>query len=160
MTSNYSNCTSCTHGCCINFDILKPPVITLSELNNLCEVHGSNLPDFKKWPDCFLYSPVIEGKSCPFLLETGCKIFDYRPIDCRLFPFCIEMRDKEIWLTFQPSFCEGGHLESWIESFIKENTANAIELAKTYSEQDLADYAALGDFLEPDKDPVIWVCKI
>lgn len=42
-----------------------------------------------------------EGFICPLLnIESNkCKIYDFRPFECQLYPFLISMRDKKILLT-------------------------------------------------------------
>jgi Fe-S-cluster containining protein len=38
---------------------------------------------------------------CPFLEASGniCKIYDFRPFECQLYPFLITLRDKKVLLT-------------------------------------------------------------
>lgn len=45
--------------------------------------------------------PNQEGFICPFLNLEGnqCKIYAYRPFECRLYPFLIALREKKILLT-------------------------------------------------------------
>lgn len=42
-----------------------------------------------------------EGFICPFLNteDNKCKIYDFRPLECQLYPFLITMRDKRVLLT-------------------------------------------------------------
>lgn len=41
------------------------------------------------------------GYICPFLVEAGnkCKIYSFRPFECQLYPFLINLRKKKVVLT-------------------------------------------------------------
>lgn len=45
--------------------------------------------------------PNQEGFICPFLniQDNKCKIYDFRPFECQLYPFLISFRDKKVLLT-------------------------------------------------------------
>lgn len=46
-------------------------------------------------------SPNQDGFICPFLNteHNKCKIYDFRPFECQLYPFLIALRDKKVLLT-------------------------------------------------------------
>lgn len=45
--------------------------------------------------------PKQEGFICPFLntQDNKCKIYQFRPLECQLYPFLISLRDKRVLLT-------------------------------------------------------------
>ncbi|MCX5696712.1 MAG: YkgJ family cysteine cluster protein, partial [Candidatus Omnitrophica bacterium] len=45
--------------------------------------------------------PSGEGFLCPFFKgqENKCQIYEFRPFECRLYPFLLNMRNKKILLT-------------------------------------------------------------
>lgn len=48
-----------------------------------------------------LPNPKAEGFICPFLdaAQNQCKIYDFRPFECQLYPFLISMHGQKILLT-------------------------------------------------------------
>jgi Fe-S-cluster containining protein len=46
-------------------------------------------------------NPDQEGFICPFLniKDNKCKVYDFRPFECQLYPFLISIRDKKVLLT-------------------------------------------------------------
>ena len=47
-----------------------------------------------------------ENGDCIFLYNGKCKIYPFRPIDCRLFPLDVELKDgRYVWIKY--SLCEG-----------------------------------------------------
>lgn len=50
---------------------------------------------------CLLPEPQGQGFVCPFLDIAGnkCKIYDFRPFECQLYPFLISFREQKILLT-------------------------------------------------------------
>lgn len=54
---------------------------------------------------CPIPHPSQEGFVCPFLniRENKCKIYDFRPFECQLYPFLINLRNKKALLTVDPN---------------------------------------------------------
>lgn len=48
-----------------------------------------------------LPNPKGEGFICTFLNseDNKCRIYDFRPFECQLYPFLITLRDKKVFLT-------------------------------------------------------------
>jgi hypothetical protein len=48
-----------------------------------------------------LPNPQGEGFICPFLnlADNKCRIYDWRPFECQLYPFLITLRGKKVLLT-------------------------------------------------------------
>jgi uncharacterized protein len=46
-------------------------------------------------------NPKQEGFICPFLNseDNKCKIYEFRPFECQLYPFLISLRDNKVLLT-------------------------------------------------------------
>lgn len=76
----------------------------------LLEEEIQNLLDRKDIPSAAISSgrkilplprPNGEGFICPFLdvANNKCKIYDFRPFECQLYPFLISMRGQKILLT-------------------------------------------------------------
>lgn len=83
--------------------------------------------------------PKQEGYICPFLDidENKCKIYSYRPFECQLYPFLINLRDKKVLLAVDlncPYIRENlksTHLEDYTEyltAFL--NTPGQLQLLK------------------------------
>lgn len=46
-------------------------------------------------------NPGADGFRCPFLgrEDNKCKIYDFRPFECQIYPFLISVRNKKVLLT-------------------------------------------------------------
>ena len=46
-----------------------------------------------------------EDGSCYFLSKQGCYIYDYRPWDCKMFPYDYDLIDGDLWLVKHVNLC-------------------------------------------------------
>ena len=95
-------CLKC-QGCCRfkEFDSLWAPCLLDNEIQALLD---------KKIPPAVISmdrrirpvpAPQQEGFICPFLgpADNKCKIYEFRPLECQLYPFLITLRAKKVILT-------------------------------------------------------------
>lgn len=95
-------CLKC-QGCCRfkEFDSVWLPCLLNEEIQDLLD---RNIPpatisiDRKIQP---IPNPKQNEFICPFLNieDNKCKIYEYRPLECQLYPFLIAIRDKKVILT-------------------------------------------------------------
>ncbi len=87
METSFDNpCVTCSIGqdCCKNLSGL---MLTESEYEQHFARHRETMLVEKKGP---MYEvSVKDGKPCPYW-NDGCEIYTDRPMDCRLFPYCID----------------------------------------------------------------------
>lgn len=84
------------------------------------------------FPEVLLSMAENEQKTCPFLQENGCSVYDARPYSCRTFPMeqgLVYNEDKKeaepVYFFKPPEFCEGkNEKKEWTpESWIKDQDA-------------------------------------
>lgn len=77
------DCRSCQN-CCNSMT----PALTKNDVVRIARVCGVTFDDFR---DKYLKEDggewIVNGKSCPFLTNDGCSIYDYRPKACREYPY-------------------------------------------------------------------------
>lgn len=85
----YQNCTNCTLSgeCCSHFDRINPPVLNKEELIKIRNFISKN--DFYKKISDNLFQLKVENDKCIFYKNGKCSIYNYRPTDCKLYPFDI-----------------------------------------------------------------------
>ena len=105
----YSFCNSCVgkFDCCCNCNKIDMPIILPSEAEKIESISRKTINEFAKKLTNNLYQmkreDEDENKGCIFYVNNKCSIYDYRPIDCRLFPFDFKEIDGEYWLIYYNS---------------------------------------------------------
>lgn len=96
-------CLKC-QGCCrfAESNSIWLPCLLEEEILEL--IDRKDIPAASLSLDKRLMPVAVEGKEgffCPFLSthDNKCKIYSFRPFECRLYPFLISMRDKKVLLT-------------------------------------------------------------
>ena len=95
-------CLKC-RGCCRfkEANSVWSPCLLDEEVQDLLDKkisHASISADRRIQP---VPDPKQEGFVCPFLNieDNKCKIYEFRPFECQLYPFLISVRDKKVLLT-------------------------------------------------------------
>ena len=98
------DCASC-RVCCIfdRTDCWEVPLVEPA----LAEHISENYPEvkLKKVGRCSVFDSEFDEKGltvCPMLTETGCKLGDRKPFDCRIWPFRVMRKDGLLLLTLSP----------------------------------------------------------
>ncbi|MBP3339106.1 MAG: YkgJ family cysteine cluster protein [Lachnospiraceae bacterium] len=105
----YSFCNNCVgrFDCCCNCNKIDMPIILPMEAEKIESVSRKAISEFAKKKTNNLYQMKRENdddkKGCIFYVNNKCSIYDYRPIDCRLFPFDFKEIDGEYWLIYYNS---------------------------------------------------------
>ena len=101
----YDVCTNCFTGgnCCSSFDRINAPVLNKQELIQLKEVLKSD--DFYDVVDDNLYKIRLNNNECIFLKNGRCQVYDYRPLDCKLYPFDIIKKNSKYYLVLYQLGC-------------------------------------------------------
>ena len=115
----YKQCSNCKikENCCADFKYNIDNVM-LEEKEYLNIIEKFNISEPKKY-----FSKInekvcnIKNKNgiCPFYKNRKCLIYDYRPNDCKLYPFDILKRENNYYLILYNTKCID------INEFIKEN---------------------------------------
>ena len=106
----YDVCTNCFcwGSCCSSFDKIDAPVLNKEELMLLMEVLKRN--DFYDVVDDNLYKIRLNNNECIFLENGRCSIYNYRPLDCKLYPFDIIKKDSKYYLILYQLGCIENYL--------------------------------------------------
>lgn len=134
-----SLCSTCTESCCHSVDC--PPVFP-NDLKKLAQIGKDNsdyiqilkvtdtkqLMQIKRKPntnECIFFD---REKNC-------CGIYEHRPLDCKLYPFDIDVIDGEPWWVVHS--CNPNSDWTWTESYLEKFESNPeicqiLELADVY----------------------------
>ena len=98
------DCAEC-RVCCIfdRSDCWEVPLVEPA----LAAYISENYPDvkLKKVGNCSVFDSEFDEKgltTCPMLSETGCRLGDKKPFDCRIWPFRVMRKDGLLMLTLSP----------------------------------------------------------
>lgn len=113
---------SCFNQCCRNLNLFLYPYDVL-RLKSYLGISSEQFIDShvdlvlregSHLPDVLLTMADNEQKTCPFLTDQGCSVYEDRPYSCRMFPieqgalFDEESRQTEmVYLYRPPDFCRG-----------------------------------------------------
>ncbi len=122
----YSNCSNCKNKiteCCTNFNNIDDPLMTKEEMQMIEKKTGLKSIGIKATKNLYKIRTNDKGH-CIFFNNNKCKIYKYRPTDCRLFPFDLKLKDNKKYLIIYKKPCENFAVD---QSFISDNINN-IEL--------------------------------
>jgi Fe-S-cluster containining protein len=126
----------CFNACCGDVNIFLTPYDIIRLKNSLGITSGEFLSKYTVSPfDKNLKYPVIllrmnddEKKSCPFVGEAGCGVYEDRPWACRMYPLGMaspkedsKSADEEFYFLLEEGFCKGFEenrpltIASWLE---------------------------------------------
>jgi len=127
---------SCFNLCCRNLNLFLYPYDVI-RLKNHLKISSSQFIDHYTdiimressfFPDILLKMSDNEKKTCPFLTDKGCSVYQDRPDACRTFPIEMGIQYHENSKTYEPvyffrppEFCRGAHdknqswtIEKWV----------------------------------------------
>ena len=141
----------CFNQCCGDVNIFLTPYDILRLKNNLNMSSEKFLSEHTIMPfDRNLKYPVVllqmkddENKSCPFVGENGCTVYEDRPWACRMYPLGMaspkegdESLGEEFYFVLKEDFCKG---------FKEDNTTTVADWMKN---QGIAEYNKMGYYFK------------
>jgi len=159
----------CFNACCADVNIFLTPYDVIRLKNRLGITSGEFLAKYTlspfdentKYPVILLKMEDNEKKSCPFVTDDGCSVYEDRPWPCRMYPLGLaspkddpEVGNEEFFFVLNEDVCKG-HLEDhkytvreWIkDQGIEEYTA----MGEFYKDITLHEFFLKGGQLEPKK---------
>lgn len=125
---------SCFNHCCADVNIFLSPYDVLRMKNRLGLESGEFLDRFAVMPvQRDMKTPVVvlrmnddEEKTCPFVTNTGCALYEDRPWPCRMYPLGLASpseasREEEFFFLLEEDVCQGHECDvewtvaRWIE---------------------------------------------
>lgn len=118
----------------------------------------------KKDSQEYLEDVVIAGRKMKQLRKNSsnhcifwngkCEIYDFRPLDCRLFPFDLDIIDGEFyWIVYS---CNKDSNWKWTEDYLQQLEHNPI----LYKKLHYLEIFAQAPYSEPDKMPYTVLRKV
>lgn len=159
----------CFNECCADINIFLTPYDIIRLKNNLEITSDEFLKQYTispfdknlKYPVMLLKMRDDEKKSCHFVSEKGCTVYDDRPWACRMYPLGLaspkenhEKLNKEFYFLLEESNCKG-HLEKKEQSigeWLKDQGIEEYdEMGKYFKDITLHRFFQEGGNLEPAK---------
>ncbi len=159
----------CFNACCGDVNIFLTPYDIIRLKNRLGITSGEFLARYTlspfdentKFPVILLKMEDNEKKSCPFVGEQGCGVYEDRPWPCRMYPLGLaspkddpQVGGDDFFFVLNEDVCQG-HLEDhkytvreWIED---QGIAEYSEIGELYKDITLHDFFQKGGQLEPQK---------
>lgn len=159
----------CFNACCGDVNIFLTPYDILRLKNRLGITSGEFLAKYTlspfdentKFPIILLKMEDNEKKSCPFVTDEGCSVYEDRPWPCRMYPLGLaspkddpQIGSQEFYFVLNEDVCKG-HLEDhrytvheWIED---QGIEPYTEMGELYKDITLNDFFVKGGQLEPKK---------
>lgn len=158
---------ACFNQCCRDVTIVLTPFDVL-RLKHRLGMSSSDFLDrfalipFSKqqpFPLVLLKMTSSSEKTCPFVNESGCQVYEDRPWACRMYPIgsalpSKDVDEEEFFFVIQEPWCQG-HLEEteWSVKAWKENQGAFLyeEMGEEFKEISLHETFRSGKHLEPAK---------
>jgi uncharacterized protein len=160
---------SCFNKCCSDVNIFLTPYDIIRFKNRL-EISSQEFLDKytflpidekQNHPVVMLKMNDDEEKSCPFVSDQGCSVYEDRPWSCRMFPLGVASPkdigangDEEFYFILEEPVCQGYKEEKnltindWIQD---QQVEEYTEMGECFKEVSLHDYFKQGKHLEPAK---------
>jgi Fe-S-cluster containining protein len=161
---------SCFNQCCTDINIFLTPYDVLRLRKRLNISSGEFLEKYtiqpfskeQKLPVVVLKLSDNELKSCQFVTEEGCSVYEDRPWSCRMYPIGLasqktrteDPEGKEFYFKIEDEFCEGHSSDQeWtVDNWLKSEGVDPYEkYSSLYREIVLHTYFAKGNDLGPQK---------
>jgi hypothetical protein len=160
---------SCFNNCCSDVNIFLTPYDVIRLKNRLKISSQEFLDKYTLLPiDEKQNHPVVmlkmkndENKTCHFVGENGCTVYEDRPWSCRMFPLGVaspkdpgENGDGEFYFILEEPVCKGYEedrsltVDEWMTD---QNVKEYTEMGEYFKEISLHDYFKKGKKLEPAK---------
>jgi len=168
---------SCFNKCCSDVNIFLTPYDIIRLKNKLKISSQEFLDKYTFLPiDEKQNHPVVmlkmgddENKSCPFVTDEGCSVYEDRPWSCRMFPLGVaspvdsaQNGDTEFYFLLHESVCKGFEEdEGWtVDEWIKDQKVeDYTQMGELFKEISLHDFFRKGKRLEPAKQEMFYtVC--
>ncbi len=168
---------NCFNKCCTDVNIFLTPYDIIRLKNHL---HISSQEFLDKYtflpidekqnhPVVMLKMEQDENKSCPFVRDSGCSVYEDRPWSCRMFPLGVASPkengttgDEEFYFILDEPVCQGHKeqrlqtVEEWMED---QEVKDYSEMGNQFKEISLHEYFKKGKQLEPAKQEMFYtVC--
>ena len=140
----FNICSNCMLdiNCCSVFDKINSPVLNKEELIKIREFLKND--NFYDVIDENLFKLKVKNNKCIFLNNGKCTIYNYRPIDCKLYPFDIIKKDSKYYLILYSLNCIENKIEyetksinslidslyPWIDDFTDERNYTKMKTLK------------------------------
>jgi Fe-S-cluster containining protein len=159
----------CFNACCGDVNIFLTPYDVIRLKNRMGVTSGEILSKYTlspfdentKYPVLLLKMEDNEKKSCPFVTEEGCSVYEDRPWPCRMYPLGLaspkddpQNIDKEFYFLLQEDVCKGHQednkytVSEWLED---QGLNEYTEMGELFKEITLHDFFEKGGQLEPQK---------
>jgi Fe-S-cluster containining protein len=168
---------SCFNKCCTDVNIFLTPY-DIIRLKNRLKISSQEfldkytllpIDDKQKHPVVMLKMNENEEKSCPFVGNDGCSVYEDRPWSCRMFPLGVASPkdktisgDKEFYFILEEPVCQGyNENKEWtVEEWMQDQKVDEyVQMGELFKEVSLHDYLQKGKQLEPAKQEMFYtVC--
>lgn len=167
----------CFNACCGDVNIFLTPYDIIRLKNRLGMTSGEFLSRYTispfdknaKYPIILLKMEDDEKKSCPFVADDGCSVYEDRPWPCRMYPLGLaspkddpENIDKEFYFLLKEDVCKGHnekHTQTVAEWLEGQGIDEYNEMGELFKQITLHDYFGRGGILDPKKiDMFFTVC--
>lgn len=107
----YQFCNSCVgrFDCCCNCEEIDMPILLPFEVETIMTKTKKTADSFSKKLTAHLYQMKRRGdkdeSECIFFVNNKCSIYEYRPLDCRMFPFDFREINGEYWVVYYNKVC-------------------------------------------------------
>lgn len=125
MSELWNECLSCQEKCC-DSETVFPLFVTENEYEQLISSYPDAVNQFNK------------SASCPFLKSNKlCVVHEIKPVDCKLFPFDITMKDQKFYWIIREINCpiakNEEDFEKYLSIFEEKIIPNFIEYMEEYA---------------------------
>jgi len=160
---------SCFNDCCGDINIFITPYDIIRLKNRLGITSGEFLAKYtispfdeqSKYPVLLLKMRDNEKKTCHFVTEEGCSVYEDRPWPCRMYPLGLaspkkdtDQADKEFYFILKESVCKG-HCEDnkmtvkdWIDN---QGIEEYNKIGELFKEITLHDFFQRQEVMSPQK---------
>jgi Fe-S-cluster containining protein len=168
---------SCFNKCCTDVNIFLTPYdvirlksrLKISSQEFLDKFTLLPIDDKQRHPVIMLKMNSDGEKSCPFVCDEGCSVYEDRPWSCRMFPLGVASpKDKntseneEFYFILEEPVCQGySENKEWtVEEWMQDQKVDKyVQMGELFKEVSLHDYLQKGKQLDPAKQEMFYtVC--
>jgi len=160
---------ACFNDCCADVNIFLTPYDIIRLKNRLGITSAEFLSKYTispfdknlKYPVVLLKMDENEKKTCPFVGEKGCKVYEDRPWSCRMYPLGLasskddsETKDREFFFLLKETICKGfeEQQEQTVEEWLENQGINKYdEIGEYFKELTLHEFFRKGNNLPPQQ---------
>jgi Fe-S-cluster containining protein len=160
---------ACFNDCCANVNIFLTPYdiirlknrLGISSAEFLSKYTISPFDENLKYPVVLLKMEENESKSCPFVGEKGCRVYEDRPWSCRMYPLGLaspreddETGNQEFYFLLKEAMCKGFNeeQEQTVREWLTDQGIDEYnEMGDYFKNLTLHDFFKKGNNLPPEK---------